>query len=252
MRDEKIQDYLAHQHITWQFNLSRAPWWGGQFERMVGLVKRALYKSIGGANLTWSELEEVILDVEITLNNRPLTYLEDDVQLPTLTPHAMMFGQPNQLPEDDPDAIESKDLRKRARYLRRCKDVMWTRWTEEYIRSLRERHNLNHKKGKALIKTGDVVLIQSDERNRGKWNVGIVVKLIKGRDGVVRAARLRAGKSFLERAIQQLRPMELSCDRYQERGVPGLDPAAREFRPRRYAAAAAAQRIKDIAQQGEL
>ena len=129
---------------------------------------------------------------------------------------------------------------------------MWTRWTEEYIRSLRERHNLNHKKGEALIKTGDVVLIQSDERNRGKWNVGIVVKLIKGRDGVVRAARLRAGKSFLERAIQQLCPMELSCDRYQERGVPGLDPAAREFRPRRYAAAAAAQRIKDIAQQGEL
>ena len=36
----------------------------------------------------------------------------------------MMFGQPNQLPEEDPDAIESKDLRKRARYLRRCKDVM--------------------------------------------------------------------------------------------------------------------------------
>ena len=22
MRDEKMQDYLAHQHITWQFNLS--------------------------------------------------------------------------------------------------------------------------------------------------------------------------------------------------------------------------------------
>ena len=252
MKDEKMQDYLAHQHITWQFNLSRAPWWGSQFERMVGLVKRAMYKSIGGANLAWSELEEVILDVEITLNNRPLTYLEDDVQLPTLTPHAMMFGQANQLPEEDPDAIESKDLRKRARYLRRCKDVMWTRWTEEYIRSLRERHNLNHQKGSPLIKTGDVVLIQGDERNRRKWNLGIVAKLIKGRDGVIRAARLRAGKSFLERAIQQLCPMELSCDSYQESQVSVLDPTVREFQPRRAAAAAAALRIKDIAQQDEL
>ena len=93
---------------------------------MVGLLRRALYKSIGGANLAWSELDEVLLDVEITLNNHPLTNLENDVQLPTLTPHAMMFGQPNQLPEDDPDAIERKDLRKRARYLHRCKDVMWT------------------------------------------------------------------------------------------------------------------------------
>lgn len=42
MKDEKMQDYLAHQQITWQINLSRAPWWGSQFERMVGLVKRAL------------------------------------------------------------------------------------------------------------------------------------------------------------------------------------------------------------------
>ena len=57
-----------------------------------------------------------------------------------------------------------------------------------------------------------MVLIQSEERNRGKWNIGIVVKLIKGRDGVVRVARLRAGKSYLERAIQHLCPMELSCD----------------------------------------
>ena len=40
--DERLNDFLAHQRISWQFNLSRAPWWGGQFERMVGLVKGAL------------------------------------------------------------------------------------------------------------------------------------------------------------------------------------------------------------------
>ena len=106
MRDEKMQEDLAHQHITWPFNLSRAPWWGGEFERMVGLVKQALYKSNAGTNLAWSELEEVLLDVEVTLNNRPLTYL-DDVQLPTLAPLAMMFGQPNHLPETNPDEIKS-------------------------------------------------------------------------------------------------------------------------------------------------
>ena len=31
---------------------------------------------------TWNELEEVLLDVEVALNNRPLSYLEDDAQLP--------------------------------------------------------------------------------------------------------------------------------------------------------------------------
>ena len=29
MKSEQLQDYLAHQGIRWQFNLSRAPWWGG-------------------------------------------------------------------------------------------------------------------------------------------------------------------------------------------------------------------------------
>ena len=37
--------------------------------------------------LRWAELEEVVLDVEVALNNRPLGYLEDDVELPVLTPH---------------------------------------------------------------------------------------------------------------------------------------------------------------------
>ena len=138
-------------------------------------------------------------------------------------------------------------MRKRARYLRRCKDVLWSRWTGEYIKSLRERHNLNHTKGGPPIEQGDVVLIQSDERNRSKWNIGVVVKLIKGRDWIVRGARLRGGKSFLERAVQQLCPMELSCDRLKEPEVPVPNPRARVTTPRR-AAIAAAKNIKDIAE----
>ena len=58
-KDEALQNTLARQSIRWQFNLSRAPWWGGQFERMVGLVKQSLYKTIGRASLRWNELSEV-------------------------------------------------------------------------------------------------------------------------------------------------------------------------------------------------
>ena len=37
---------------------------------------------------------------------------------------------------------------------------------------MRERHNLNHNKGGPPTEQGDVVLIiQSDEHNRGKWNI---------------------------------------------------------------------------------
>ena len=68
-KNEKLQNLLAMKETHWQFNLSRAPWWGGQFERMIGLVKRALQKTIGGGCLQWNELKEVLLYVETALNN---------------------------------------------------------------------------------------------------------------------------------------------------------------------------------------
>ena len=45
-RDDRLDEYLGQQKISWRFNLSRAPWWGGQFERMIGMVKHCLYKSV--------------------------------------------------------------------------------------------------------------------------------------------------------------------------------------------------------------
>ena len=182
----------------------------------MGVVKRALYKSIGRVSLTWNELEEVLRDVEEALNDRPLSYVEDDVQLPVLTPCAMMSGQPGLVPEESTEEGDA-DLRKRVKYLRRCKEVLWNRWSGEYLKSLRERHNMEHKTEEMNVKLGDVVLIQDAERNREKWNMGIVFKLFQGRDGVVRAVGLRGGKAFLERAVQHLFPLELYCD--QEQGV---------------------------------
>ena len=249
MADEKVQDFLSRKGIQWQFNLSRAPWWGGQFERMVGIVKGSLYKTIGNGFLTWTELEEVVLDVEVAVNNRPLGYVEDDVQLPVLTPNSLLYGQPNLLPELEPHHLEDRSLRKRARYLKRCKEAVWKRWTGEYVRSLRERHTLKHSGEERHPNVGEVLLIKSADKNRGKWKIGVVTDLIKGRDGIVRAAKLRVGTSCIERAVQHLFPLELSCDRRRD-GTDDptqLRAEAPVFRPSRDAAVAANLRIRDLA-----
>eukprot|EP00794_Sanderia_malayensis_P007573 gene7573-biopygen6100 len=247
MKDEKLRDFAAHQNISWQFNLSKAPWWGGQFERLIGLIKQSLYKTIGRAQLKWNELEEVILDVETALNNRPLGYIEDDIQQPILTPNVMMFGIPNKLVEEDPEDEEDKDMKKRANYLKRCKELLWKRWTAEYIRGLRERHQLKHPMKSPNLEVGDVVIIKNEDRNRGKWNLGIVEELISGKDGVVRGARLRAGKSYWERPIQHLFPLELHCDKPRTADKM-LDPEAKEFKTKRGAAANATAIIRTIAE----
>ena len=56
-RDDKFHDFLSGEKIIWKFNLSRVPWWGGQYERLIGLTKQSLYKSIGKSLLTRSKLE---------------------------------------------------------------------------------------------------------------------------------------------------------------------------------------------------
>ena len=244
--DEKLNDLLANLSIEWRFNLSRAPWWGGQFERLIGVFKSAFRKSVGNSTLNWTELEEVVLDIENTINNRPLSYVEDDVELPVLTPSSILHINPTYIPELDSHRIPEKDLRKRAKYLRKCKQAMWNRWTREYIRSLREQHRLTEKKDTSYRNVGDIVIIKEDQKPRNVWKLAMVKQLITGRDSVVRAVRLKTGNA--KRAIQHLFPLELSCDAEEPSQ---LNPGAPEYnpRPRRQAAAVASQRIQEIVRQ---
>lgn len=45
----------------------------GQLERLIGIFKFCFRKAVGGGFLTFSELKEIVLDVETCMNNRPLT-----------------------------------------------------------------------------------------------------------------------------------------------------------------------------------
>ena len=141
---------------------------------MVGLVKSVLHKSLGKVLLTWDEFLEVLLNIETILNNRPLSYVEDDEEMPILTPNVMAFGQPNHVPEGDVTEIEEGYLRKRAKYLKKCKDNIWTRWQDEYLRGLRERHDLTHTRKQNNLKVGDVMMIKGDEKNRSKWGLYLI------------------------------------------------------------------------------
>ena len=81
------------------------------------------------------------------------------------------------------------------------------------------------------MKAGDVVLIKGEERNRGKWNIGIVEEMIKGRDGTVRVMKLMAGESHLEQPIQHLYLLELEREARKESRDAKLNDGAPDFRP---------------------
>lgn len=127
--------------------------------------------------------------------------------------------------------------------------MVWQRWTGEYLRGLRERHRLKHNGKQVVLQVGEVVLIKSDQKDCGKWRIGIVEKLFPGRHRVVRAVKLRAGNSYLERPVQHLYPLELSCDIKTTEPEVALNVSAPEFTPKRTAPKVARNRIAEIAEE---
>ena len=173
--------------------------------------------------------------------------MDDDVQQPVLTPNSLLQVNPCHLSEMETYQIECKDLKKRAKVLKRYKLAMWKRWNREYVRSLREQHrNLGRQNDQSFPKVGDVVVVQDGDQPPYRWRIAVVTRMIHGKDNVARGAVLKTGKGTLERAVQQLFPLELSCDR--EPCHP-FNPNAPEYRPRttRAAATEARERIRQIA-----
>ena len=63
------------------------------------------------------------MEVEITLNNKPLSYIEDDIQMPILTPSTMIYGIAISEVEEGVSSMEQNDLRKRARHIQKSKNL---------------------------------------------------------------------------------------------------------------------------------
>ena len=53
---DTVQSYLADKGITWRYIPAHAPWMGGIYERLVGMVKSCLRKSLGRARIRMTQL----------------------------------------------------------------------------------------------------------------------------------------------------------------------------------------------------
>ena len=101
------------------------------------------------------------------------------MEQPVLTPTKLLQFNPNIIPEVQPHHLDDVDLRKRAKLLRICKELMWRGWTPEYVRDLRERHRQKKGDNTEHPNLGDAVIIGScEEKNRNLWMLGIVEELI--------------------------------------------------------------------------
>ena len=73
--------FYSNEGITWKYTTALAPWQGGFYECLVGLVKQGLRKGIDRKLLSWDKfitMITMITEVEAIINTRPLTYVYCD------------------------------------------------------------------------------------------------------------------------------------------------------------------------------
>ncbi|XP_054715419.1 uncharacterized protein LOC129224899 [Uloborus diversus] len=71
----KISSYSTTRQISWKFVPPTAAWWGGWWERMVGMLKDLLRRMLGKSSVNYEELSTILCDCEAVINSRPLTYI---------------------------------------------------------------------------------------------------------------------------------------------------------------------------------
>ena len=129
-----LKGHLLNLKVEWNFNLEKAPWWGGLFERVVKSTKRCLRKMIGQARLSFDEMHTAVLEVESILNSRPLTYTtSEDIEEPLTPSHLLVGRRLLSLPDDftyfqddDPDFEPTTEpMQARVRYLNNVLNHFW-------------------------------------------------------------------------------------------------------------------------------
>jgi hypothetical protein len=180
-----------------------------------------LKKVLGKANVTLEELQTISSETEAILNDRPLTHVSSELEdAEPLTPSHLLYGRrittlPHPLYEDDEfrDPIyesEPSNIDVQAKLRTHLIQHFWKRWRQEYLTSLREFHKTTGNNS-TEIRVGDVVQVHDDTK-RVNWRLAVVQSLIKGKDGLVRAANIKTSTGHTNRPVTKLYPVEVKSN----------------------------------------
>jgi transposase InsO family protein len=219
-RSADVRALSRDRGIVWRFSTPLAPWTGGVWERLVRSVKRCLRKVLGSSCLVFEELATVLVEVEASVNNRPLTYVDVDGVDEAITPNHLIYSRALPVISLRQDEVQPSQLRSskgmRLHFLHKQKLLrdFHAKWEKEYIDILRTAGNARAPRSAVRRpRVGDVVLVHGDAP-RLMWKLGRVMELIPSRDGVVRSAMVKVGKTgnIIKRAVVCLYPLEVSCE----------------------------------------
>ena len=178
------------------------------------------------------------------MNSRPLTYLNEDQFLESLTPNHLIYGRSLYSRchgSSTKDVDSGNELRLKMKHTEIILQHFSNRFTKEYLLALLERHSNQKKKesngGNVNLKIGDVVLIKDENKSRLLWRKGKVTKFLDSRDNKIRGVELLVYQEktrrtcTINRPIQHLVPVE-GTNIHRTTLDDEHDKPVREMRPR--------------------
>ena len=200
---DTIAKQLALRNIEWKFIPPISPWMGGAWEIMVKLTKRALRSVTNDRPMYEEVLRTFIIEVESTLNSRPLTSLSDDPKdVLVLTPNHFLTGKLTKYFQSKEFTSSNLNSRKRWRSVQALANMFWARFIKEYLPTLQQRKKWNKIIRNFMV--NDIVLVKDENVPRSYLPLARIIDVHKGNDGIVRSCKLKLGNNTLVRPCDKL------------------------------------------------
>ena len=137
--------------LSWKFNIEKAPWQGGVWERLVRNVKTALRYAIVNCKNNYQDVETLVTYVERVVNCRPITYVSsNDQEILPITPNNFLLPMTNV--HTNQEIFANQVILKNALSCNsKIINHLWTRWKREYLTTLNKNLSSSTKSGRCLF-----------------------------------------------------------------------------------------------------
>lgn len=211
INEPDIMKEFTSTETKWVFNPPAAPHMGGSWERLIRTVKNNLMSISPSRTLRVEELQNFLIEVENTVNSRPLTHVPlDNDSEPAITPNHFLLGSSNgskPLTLIDDSGIALRQAYTKSQILA---NQFWKRWVTGYLPEITRRTKwFTYTKP---ISVGDIVVIVDPQLPRNCWPKGKVIGVTTGKDGQIRSATVRTTNGVYERPVAKLGVLDVRRD----------------------------------------
>ncbi len=196
--------FCTTHHIKWTHTPARSPHFGGLWEAAVKSMKFLLFKTVKPHQLFEHELNTILVEIEATLNSRPLIPLNSGPNdgLEVLTPGHFLIGKALKAVPVESHLHSKISCLKHWNLCQRIYADFWTRWSNEYLCTLQRLNKW--RRSERSVKVGDLVLLKDMDLFVRSWPLGRIVKVYPGADGYVRAATIKTEKGTYTRSVTKI------------------------------------------------